>query len=208
MGYVYRYRDNTDGIIKYVGIVYGKTRTLAMRIYEHLLNDEWCNDNFTIEYITEDIDNRSEAECFESHYISLYETDKYFNKAKSGWGINKYLPDREKDFLVYSNQLANDEIKILYEAYEYDVKPIYVCKSEDRYECIDKRRSAIANENIEKCGRAIFYTFDKEKAYLHIKEKILRRMKLAEDSYRNSMDVLNKELKNINAALKNIKNDD
>lgn len=206
MGYVYRYRDNADGIIKYVGIVYGKTRTLEQRIYEHLLNDEWCNTDFTIEYITEDIDNRSEAECFESHYISLYRTDKYFNKAKSDWGINKYLPDREKDFLVYSLPFSNDEIKVLYETYGYKVIPINVYKSGNRYKCIDKRRSDILSERIDnEHYHEIFYTFNKEKAYLYIKEKILRSIKLTEDSYRFSIDRLNKELENINATLKDIK---
>lgn len=201
MGYVYRYRDNTDGIIKYVGIVYGNTRTLEMRCNEHLLNDEWCNTNFTIEYITEDIDNRSEAECFESHYISLYGTDKYFNKTKLGWGINKYLPDREKDFLVYSLPFDNVEIKKIYEVWHSYVAQINVYESEDCYKYVDKRRKGvIAKKDIEKhCGSRL-YTFDKEKAYLHIKKNVLQSIKQHEDS----INKLNKQLKDINAVLQNI----
>ena len=32
---VYRYIDENDGVIKYVGIVYGNSRTLEQRVKEH-----------------------------------------------------------------------------------------------------------------------------------------------------------------------------
>lgn len=104
MAYVYRYRDNINGIIKYVGIVWSENRTLTQRIYEHQQNDKWCkNGSFTIEYIEENINTRTDAEYFEAHYISLYETDKYFNEKKSGWGTSSFLPNREDDWEKYDD---------------------------------------------------------------------------------------------------------
>lgn len=101
MGIVYRYRDKRDDIIKYVGIVYGRDRTLKQRIKEHEKDDWYNKSEWIIEYISANIDNRTDAEYFESHYISLYRTDRYYNKSKAGWGISNYLPDREKDWECY-----------------------------------------------------------------------------------------------------------
>lgn len=102
MGYVYRYIDPEDNIIKYVGIVYGETRTLQQRINEHKKYDNWCkNKKWIIEYIESDISTRTDAEYFESHYISLYRTDKWFNSSKSGWGISNFLPDKSDEWLIY-----------------------------------------------------------------------------------------------------------
>lgn len=104
MGYVYRYTDLDDNIIKYVGIVWSNYRKLQHRLKEHEINDEWCkNKKWKIEYITENINTRTDAEYFESHYISLFKTDKYYNKNKSGWGISSFLPNREGDWKIYSD---------------------------------------------------------------------------------------------------------
>ena len=79
--YVYRYTDLTDNIIKYVGIVWSKNRTLEQRIKEHYLYDEWCNGKqWKVEYL--EIDNKTDCEGLEGHFISLYETNKWYNKGK------------------------------------------------------------------------------------------------------------------------------
>lgn len=89
---VYRYTDAEDGIIKYVGIV--KNGSLYNRILAHQETDEWCRGkHWIVEYF--ECDSISEVEAFESHLISLYGTDKYYNIKKAGWGTNKYLPDIE-----------------------------------------------------------------------------------------------------------------
>jgi len=89
---VYRYVDNESGIIKYVGIVY--KGGLEKRLMVHANTDAWALDAcWKVEYF--ECETRSEAEAFESHLITLYGTDKYYNKAKANWGINKYLPDVE-----------------------------------------------------------------------------------------------------------------
>ena len=108
MAWVYRYTDLSDNIIKYIGIVWGKNRTLKQRLIEHKKNDDWCKSkNYKIEYIEQDIDNRTDAEYFEAHYISLYNTDHYYNIKKAGWGISKYLPNRENDWVEFSFDLTD-----------------------------------------------------------------------------------------------------
>lgn len=101
MAAIYRYVDINDKVIKYVGIVFGNTRTLERRIKEHEKDWWYPKGVWKVEYITEEIDSRSEAEAFESHYISLFHTEMYYNRSKAGWGINKFLPDRTNDWIEY-----------------------------------------------------------------------------------------------------------
>lgn len=121
MGYIYRYTDLADNIIKYVGIVWSENRSLKKRIKEHE-KDDWCKvRRWKIEYITTNINNRTEAEFFESHYISLYQTDKYYNIKKSNWGTSNLIPFTENDWeeykddksVVSNNLISNNQIKIL-----------------------------------------------------------------------------------------------
>lgn len=101
MGWVYRYTDLEDNIIKYIGIVWSENRTLKQRIYEHSKNDEWCkNKKWKIEYINETINTRTDAEMIESHFISLFGTDKYYNVKKSGWGVCSYIKS-DQEWKVY-----------------------------------------------------------------------------------------------------------
>lgn len=90
---VYRYVDTESGITKYVGIVH--KGNLEKRLMAHMCMDSWANDGcWRVEYF--ECESRSEAEAFESHLIALYETHKYYNKAKTNWGLNRFLPDVEK----------------------------------------------------------------------------------------------------------------
>ena len=99
MACVYRYIDKEDNIIKYVGIVWGTKATIQDRIRQHKAYDEWCkNGDWHIEYIEKNINTRTDAEYWEAHLISLYGTDNYFNKSKSGWGISSFLPDIEHEW--------------------------------------------------------------------------------------------------------------
>lgn len=94
---VYRYVDASTNVVKYVGIVYKSS--LERRIVAHMNNDNWANDAcWRVEYF--ECENRSEAEAFESHLIALYETWRYYNKAKCDWGQNRFLPDIEKSWKV------------------------------------------------------------------------------------------------------------
>lgn len=95
---VYRFIDETDNIIKYVGITRGDR--VSDRMSLHKLCDIWKDLGiWKIEYF--ECENKSEAEAFESHLIALYGTDKYFNTMKVGWGLNQYLPDIENKWKTY-----------------------------------------------------------------------------------------------------------
>ena len=87
MPYVYKYIDKVDGIVKYVGIVWSENRTLLQRVKEHQMYDEWCNGKqWKIEYL--EIDNKTDCEGLEGHFIALYGTSKWYNKGKVNWGIS------------------------------------------------------------------------------------------------------------------------
>lgn len=100
--YCYKYTDLKDNNVKYVGIVFGEKRRLIDRIIEHE-KDGWfkSTNEWLIEY--HEVDNRSIAESYESHYISLY--NPCFNISKKCWGINKLLP--EVKWCVFSD---NDRV--------------------------------------------------------------------------------------------------
>lgn len=90
MAVVYRYKDLADDKIKYVGIVYGKSRTLEQRIREHSRDDKFKNHIWLIEYFN--VKSRTDAEALEGHLIALYETYEYLNVSKRKWGLSEYLP--------------------------------------------------------------------------------------------------------------------
>ena len=108
--YVYRYIDNNDGIIKYVGIT---SRALKLRIDEHKKYDEWVNksNSWRIEYFI--VDSKSQSEAWESHLIALYQSYKWYNIAKADWGfIPQFLNDSKK-WIIFSDN--DEEINIPYE---------------------------------------------------------------------------------------------
>lgn len=87
---VYRYIDNEDGIIKYVGLT---SRKLSLRVKEHEKLDAWVKTSkgWHIDYFH--VDTKSQSEAWESHLIALYHTDKWYNKAKNDWGlIQEFIP--------------------------------------------------------------------------------------------------------------------
>lgn len=89
MPYVYKYVDDADGICKYVGMTGGNKFALRQRIYAHKKEAWTQGKQFSITCFQ--CHTQSEAEAFESHFIAVYGTSKYYNIAKSDWGINNYL---------------------------------------------------------------------------------------------------------------------
>ena len=87
LNYVYRYIDNRDGIVKYIGVVCRNTDDcLQKRIYEHSKNDLWCQGtSWKVQYIT--VKTKNDALALEGHFICLYGTDKWFNKSKTTLGL-------------------------------------------------------------------------------------------------------------------------
>lgn len=87
MACLYGYTDLDDGIIKYVGIIWSDKRTLSERINEHKEEPGFKDRRWKVEYLARNIHTRTDAECLEAHYISLYHTDEFLNRSKSGWGL-------------------------------------------------------------------------------------------------------------------------
>lgn len=114
MGYVYRYTDTADNIIKYVGIVWCDTSVCALkrRINQHKTDPKFSNVDWKIEYLCEGIKSRTDAEYLESHYISLYHTDKYLNVGKRGWGVSSFIPDKESEWKEYTEKNIHEESQI------------------------------------------------------------------------------------------------
>lgn len=131
MGYIYRYTDCNDGIIKYVGIVWSNNRTLKQRIKEHEHDYWYSKGDWTIEYLEKDINSRTDAEYIESHLISLYHTNEWYNNTKSKWGISSYIDIDESDWKDFNYQDLNERIcslSVILSNEEYD-KLLYMSKS-------------------------------------------------------------------------------
>ncbi len=102
MAIVYRYTDINDEKIKYVGIVWSGNRTLKQRDEEHRANDEWCKcGKWRVEYLKKEVNNRTDAEALESHYISKFGTDQFFNTRKAGWGTSEIINDSDDEWALY-----------------------------------------------------------------------------------------------------------
>ena len=175
MAAVYRYIDTNDEIVKYVGIVFGKTRSLDQRIKEHERDWWYVHGVWRIEYITEAIDSRSEVEAFESHYISLFHTDVYYNTAKAGWGINKFLPDRTNDWVEYipgaeifdDIKLAKNRLRRL--EFQYNQIKCNIRDSEQRLLSLQDRIKIVEQQTGKMvCAEEIYAALD-EKADLYNK---------------------------------------
>lgn len=149
MGYVYRYIDCNDGIIKYVGIVWSDNRKLSRRIKEHQ-NDYWYDKgDWKIEYLEKDISSRTDAEYIESHLISLYHTDKWYNLSKAAWGVSSYIDIDESQWKDYNFKPINDQlcsITIMLSTNEYD-KLLSISK-ESNQSCNLTIRRLIRNSQI------------------------------------------------------------
>lgn len=110
MDYIYRYIDNSDNQIKYIG---RSKRKLDCRIHEHENLDNWVrNKDWKIEYI--EVPNQAYSEALEAHFIALYHTYDWYNIAKKDWGIIQ-------DFLKYQFKwkLYSNHNKIINLPYQY-----------------------------------------------------------------------------------------
>lgn len=104
-GYVYKYVDTRDGIVKYVGLV-NPGNSLMQRVRQHE-NDIWYHDDFDIYYI--EVNTKTDCEFLESHFIQYYKSYKYYNKAKTHWGESSYIDGEEFHWKKY---YKNTKVKI------------------------------------------------------------------------------------------------
>lgn len=103
MNYVYRYIDEADNIIKYIGIVCRDTENaLEKRIYEHSNSDSWCRGKtWRVEYIT--VPTKNDAHALEGHFIALYGTNRWHNKAKTTLGLLSFVENDFERNVLYEN---------------------------------------------------------------------------------------------------------
>ena len=117
MGYIYRYTDRIDGIIKYVGIVHAN-RSLKRRIVEHYKED-WINDSvWLIEYQEFPNMSRTDLEYLESHLISYYGTYKWYNYSKATWGLSAFAEIDEDKWIEFDDKKAYQEEVMVQRAHE------------------------------------------------------------------------------------------
>ena len=176
MKYIYRYTDLTDGIIKYVGIVYSENRSLSQRINEHK-RDYWYSDAFKVEYIAFEDISKSDLNALEGHYICVYKTYKWFNESKNDWGESKlaslysnewieYIPKEQDDILSVDNMAE----KILFE-----MSNISDNETREKYCLRFKRRCLYGDKQYDKnywqnvVEKVIGYISEELKSYKMIK---------------------------------------
>ena len=98
MATVYRYFNTDTNEYDYIGIVYSESRTLDQRVYEHAREGRF-DSNYKIQYF--EVPTQSDAEVWEGHLITKYETFKRLNDKKAKWGLCSYLPNDEDLWLDY-----------------------------------------------------------------------------------------------------------
>lgn len=87
VGYVYKYIDKTDDIVKYVGLV-NPGNSLTQRILQHE-HEDWYHENFEVFYI--EAKSKTDVEYLESAFIAHYKSYEFYNKAKHNWGISSLI---------------------------------------------------------------------------------------------------------------------
>ena len=127
MSIVYRYINKETKQIEYIGIVYSDKKILLDRMVEHSKEEKFQDKEWKIQYF--ECENRSVAEAWESHLIEKYETYKYLNVCKKGWGLNPYIPNDEdlwQDFTEEAERRINKAKNIAFrEEYGINIKDIF-----------------------------------------------------------------------------------
>lgn len=90
---VYKYTNKETNEIDYVGIVWSENRKLSKRIKEHSKYDEINLEKYDVYYF--EVETKADAEVWEGHLITYYETQKRLNKSKSNWGLCTFLKGKE-----------------------------------------------------------------------------------------------------------------
>ena len=150
MAYVYKYIDLKDNIVKYVGIVYSDRRSLKQRILEHSARDNWCVQSvFKIEYF--ECDNKTEATALENHFISLYETYKFYNKTPNN-GKLSFAPKIE-----WQEYTGEESKCVLYNLDELSYQYLYgSAKTKQSISMRLKNRNNFSDDYIDQVNNYIF----------------------------------------------------
>ena len=127
-GYVYKYVDNNDGIVKYVGLV-NPGNSLKNRINQHK-KDKWYHSQFSVYYL--EVNTKTDCEFLESFFIAYYGTDKYYNMAKSGWGGSEYISPDAFIWIPYVGNVSSRKEDNAYE-YNFNVLNNLYCYLNNKY---------------------------------------------------------------------------
>lgn len=86
----------------------------------------------------------------ESHFISLFGTDKYFNIRKSGWGISNFIPNRD-DWQLFDLDKENEVNKLKNEnnIMQYQINRLnqQVIKLQQELDCLTLQQKLLQQEN-------------------------------------------------------------
>lgn len=94
MPYIYKYVNKDTNEVEYVGIIKADSN-FPNRFTQHKSDGWYKPDKYKIYY--KQLESQTDAEALEGHFIALYGSDKYHNKAKSKWGECSFAPDIEWD---------------------------------------------------------------------------------------------------------------
>ena len=90
MPYIYKYTDKNDGLVKYVGIIRNDTN-FPRRFTQHWRDEWFSKGDWQIEYC--EFPSVSDVEALEGHFITIYGSAEWYNKAKATWGRLSFLPE-------------------------------------------------------------------------------------------------------------------
>lgn len=161
----------------YIGIIKPRKQNgdiLRERIIEHFRRETWSFGNYKVDYFI--VNSRTDAEFFEAHLIALYKTYKYYNIAKSDWGISEYLPNEINwiEYMQYNCSNLNDFYQIKSNNQEthifrkekrtinmYDIYTRKLIRTfKDSYEA--SKYTGLSEPKILSCCKRNIYTVEKE----------------------------------------------
>ena len=189
MNYIYRCIDKADNIIKYIGIVCRDTENaLEKRIYEHSYNDSWCQGkSWKIEYIT--VPTKNDAHALEGHFIALYGTNRWYNKAKTALGLLSFVKNDFEWITLYDNYVSERN-----EPYNYDDS--YSCK-----ESLVLHDKLIENySNIIHSIKIINLMLDNDVYSIYPREQLVKDLEILQDGkqkYEKYLDEIHSRLQGL-----------
>ena len=92
MPYIYKYVNKDTDDVEYVGIIKSDSN-FPNRFIQHKSDGWYQPDKYKIYF--KQLKSQTDAEALEGHFIALYGSYKYHNKAKAKWGECSFAPDIE-----------------------------------------------------------------------------------------------------------------
>lgn len=138
MPYIYKYVNKETEAVEYVGIIKSDSN-FPGRFEQHERDPWYVKDKYDI-YFSE-VETQTDAEALEGHFISLYGSNKYHNKAKTGWGECSFAP-----LVTWKKYQPHNTIK----------------SSQDAQRLLNRIRNQLRylDEEVAKKGREIREAFD------------------------------------------------